>query len=243
MDPRRVKERWVDLRRTKESCSHSFLSRDLIASRVLACASATQPPVCQIQMDQSSFNPHSTRSTFFSRVYPTQQSSNNPRSFPSTTRSHTNALSFFGKSHTPHSAGRNSENHIASQDLQGGDGSTLLPPENTEDGSIYVGHKYPQYLSRNIEATGGRHPYDNMDSATHVSHSSRLKLSPSASRTGMLNGSLLSLESRFSVCKGASGKHRQRRSSDGFAGDIKQNPGGGEFPVAPNLWDTLTSLM
>jgi hypothetical protein len=141
-------------------------------------------------MDQNSFNSHSTRSTFFSRVYPTPQSSNNPRSYPSTTRPHTNAPSFFGKSHIPHSAARNPENHIASQILQGGDGPDLLPPANAEDGSIYVDHKYPQYLSRSIEATNNRHPYDNMDSATHVSHSSRLKLSLSASRTGMLSGSL-----------------------------------------------------
>jgi len=150
-------------------------------------------------MDQNSFNSHSTRSTFFSRVYPTPQLSNHPRSYPSTTRPHINAPSFFGKSHTPHSAGTNPENQIPSQILQGGDSSTLLPPANTEDGSIYVGHKYPQYLSRNIETTNSRHPYDNMGSATHVSHSSRLKLSLSASRTGMLNCSLLSLESRFSV--------------------------------------------
>jgi hypothetical protein len=147
------------------------------------------------RMDQNSFNSHSTRSTFFSRVYPTPQSSNNPRSYPSTTRPHTNAPSFFGKSHISHSAGRNSENHTSSQILQGGDGSVLLPPANTEDGSIYVGHKYPQYLSRSIEATNSRHPYDNMDSATHVSHSSRLKLSLSASRTGMLKW--LSFESRI----------------------------------------------
>ena len=140
-------------------------------------------------MDQNSFDSHSTRSTFFSRVYPTLQPSNNSRSYPSTTRPHTNAPSFFGKSHTPHLTARNPENLIASQILQGGDGSALSPPENTEDGSIYVGHKYPQYLSRSIKATNSRLPYDNMDSATRVSHSSRLKLSLSASRTGMLNGS------------------------------------------------------
>jgi hypothetical protein len=191
-------------------------------------------------MDQNSVNSHSTRSTFFSRVYPTPQLSNNPRSYPSTTRPHINAPSFFGKSHTPHSAGRNPENHIASQILQGGDGSALLPPENTEDGSIYVGHKYPQYLTRSIEATNSRHPYDNMDGATHVSHSSRHKLSLPAGRTGMLNVFFLSLESRFSVCKGAGGKHR---SLDDLAGDTKQDLGGGEFPVAPRLWDALTFLM
>ena len=151
-------------------------------------------------MDQNSFNSHSTRNTFSSRVYPTPQSSNNPRSYPSATRPHTNAPSFFGKSHVPHSAGRNPENYIASKILQGGDGSALLTRENTEDGSIYVGHKYPQYLSRSIEATDSRHPYD-MDSATHVSHSSRLKLSLSASRTGMLNGSFLGFESGFSVLR------------------------------------------
>ncbi|KAF8505610.1 hypothetical protein F5888DRAFT_453967 [Russula emetica] len=159
-------------------------------------------------MDQNSFNSHSTRSTFFSRVYPTPQSSYNPGSYPSTTRPHTNVPSFFGKGHIPHSAGRNPENHIASEILQGGDGSALLPPASTEDGSIYVGHKYPPYLSRGIEATNSRHPYDNMDSASHVSHSSRLKLSLSASRTG------------------AVGKHRQCRSPDDLAGDTKQNLGG-----------------
>jgi hypothetical protein len=143
----------------------------------------------------------------------------------------------------PHSAGRNSENHIASQILQENDGSALLPTANTEDGSIYVGHKYPQYFSRSIEATKSRHPYDNMDSATHVSHSSKLKLSLSASRTGMPNVSLLGLESRFSVCKGAGDKHRQCHSPDDLAGDTKQILGGGEFPVAPRLWGALTFLM
>jgi hypothetical protein len=188
-------------------------------------------------MDQNSFNSHSSRSTFFSRVYPTPQSSSNPRSYPSTTRPHTNAPSFFGKSHIPHSVERNPENHIASQIFQGGDGSALLSTANTEEGGIYVDHKYPQYLSRSIEAT------NNMDSATHVSHSSRLKLSLSASRTGMLNGSLLSLEFRFSVCKGARGKQRQCRSPDDLAGDTKPNLGGGEFPVAPKLCHALTFLM
>ena len=193
-------------------------------------------------MDQNSFNSHTSRSTFFSRVYPTPQSSNNSRSYPSTTRPHTNAPSFFGKSHTPHSAGRNPEDHIASQILQGDDGSASSPPANTEDVGIYVGHKYPQYLSRSIEPTDSRHPYNNVDSATHVSHSSRLKLSLSGSRTGMLNCSLLNLESRFSVCKGAGGKHRQRRSPDDLAGDTKQNLRGGEISV-PILWDALTCLM
>jgi len=149
-------------------------------------------------MDQNSFNSHSARSTFFSRVYTTPQSSNNPRPYPSTTRPHTNAPSFFGKSLLPQAAGRNPEIHIASQTLQGGDGSALLPPANAEDGSIYVGHKYPQY-SRSIEDTNSRHPYDNMDSATHVPHPSRLKLSLSATRTGMLNSPFPSLESGFSV--------------------------------------------
>ena len=162
-------------------------SHHVIQSRPLNwCHTAAYP---SDPMDQNS-NSHSTRSTFFSRVYPTPQSSNNPRSYPSTTQPHTSAPSFFGKSHIPHSAARNPENHIASQILQGGDGSALLPPANMEDSSIYVGHKYPQYLSRNIKETNSRHPYDNMDGATHVSHSSRLKLSLSASRTGMLNGSL-----------------------------------------------------
>jgi hypothetical protein len=237
-----VKERWVVVewsRRTKESCCH-FASRDPIASTSPWCHTAAHPTH---PMDQNSVNSHSTRSTFFSRVYPTPQSSNSPRSYPSTTRPHTNAPSFFGKSHTPHSAGRNPENHIANQNLQGGDGSALLPLENAEDGSIYVGHKYPQYLSRSIEATESPHPYDNMDSASHISHSSRHKLSLSASRTGMLDGTLLSLESRFSVCKGTRGKHRQCRSPDDLAGDKKQNLGGGEFPVAQRLWDALTFLM
>ena len=186
-------------------------------------------------MDQNSFNSHSTRSTFFSRVYSTPQSSNNPRSCLSTTRPHTNTPSFFGKSHTPHSTGRNPENRIAS------DGSALFPPANMEDGSIYVGHKYPQYLSRSIEATNSQHPHDNMDSVIPVPHSSRLKPSLSASRTGTLNDSLLSLESGFSVSKGAGGKPRQCRSPDDLAGDIKQDLGGGEFPV--KLWGALTSLM
>jgi hypothetical protein len=172
----------------KRVSSRSLPSRDPIASTRSTWCHITAYP--SDPMDQNSFDSHSSRSTFFSRVYPTPQSSNNPRSYPSTTRPHTNAPSFFGKSHIPHSAARNPENHITSQILQGGDGSALLPPENTEDGSIYVGHKYPQYLSRSIEATNSRHPYDNMDSATRVSHSSRLKLSLSASRTGMLNGSL-----------------------------------------------------
>jgi hypothetical protein len=169
---------------------HVIQSRPLVL--VPQCHTAAYP---SDPMDQNSLNSHSTRSTFFSRVYPTPQSSNNPRSYPSTTRPHTNAPSFFGKSHISHSAGRNPENHTASQILQGGDGSVLLPLANTEDGSIYVGHKYPQYLSRSIEATNSRHPYDNMDSAAHVSHSSRLKLSLSASRTGMLKW--LSFESRI----------------------------------------------
>lgn len=186
----RVKERWIDSQQYKGPCS-TFPSRDPIAStrHIAACRLS----FLQIAMDQNSFNSHSTRSTFFSRVYPTPQSSSNSRSYPSTTRPHTNAPSFFGKSHIPHSVERNPENHIASQSFQGGDGSALLPPATTEEGGIYVDHKYPQYLSRSIEAT------NNMDSAAHVSHSSRLKLSLSASRTGMLNGSLLSLESRFFV--------------------------------------------
>lgn len=163
------------------------LSHHVIQSRPLNWCHTAARLQSSDPMDQNSFNSHSTRSTFFSRVYPTPQPSNNPRSYPSTTRPHTNAPSFFGKSHTPHSAGRNPENHMASQILQGGDGSALLPPENAEDGSIYIGHKYPQYLTRSNEATDSRHPYDNMDSATHVSHSSRLKLSLSASRPGMLN--------------------------------------------------------
>ncbi len=155
---------------------------------------ATQPPI--LPMDQNSFNSHSTRSTFFSRVYTTPQLSNNPRS---TTRPHTNTSSFFGKSHISHLAGRNPEIHIASQVLQGGDSSALLPPANTEDGNIYVGHKYPQYFSRSVEDTNSQHPYDNMDRAIHVPHPSRLKLSLSASRNGMLSGPLLCLESGISV--------------------------------------------
>jgi hypothetical protein len=180
----------------KSHVGHSFRSREPIASVTTWCHTAA---CLSDPMDQNSFNSHSTRSTFFSRVYPSPQSCNNPRSYPLTSRPHTNTPSFFGKSHIPHLAGRSPENHIASEILQGGDGSALLPPENTEDGSIYVAHKYPQYPSRSIEATNSRHPYDNMDSATHVSHSSRLKLSLSAGRTGMLDGSLLSLEPRFSV--------------------------------------------
>jgi len=189
MDPRSEREDgWT--RSTKESCSHSFPSRGPIASTLVNwCHTAAYP---SDPMDQNSFNSHSTRSTFFSRVYPPQTSSN-PRSCLSTTRPHTNAPSFFGKSHIPHSAGRNPENQTASQISQGGD--ALLPPANTENGGIYVGHKYPQFLSRSIEATNSRHSYDNIDSATHVPHSSRLELSLSASRTGTLNGSLLSLGS------------------------------------------------
>jgi hypothetical protein len=53
----------------------------------------------------------------------------------------------------------------------------------------------------------------------------------------------LSLESKISVCKGATGKQRQCRSPDDLAGDTKQNLGGGEFPVTPKLWDALTFLM
>ena len=183
-------------------------------------------------MDQNPLKSHSNRSTFFSRVYTTPQPSNNPRSYPSTTRPHANTPSFFGKSHithTPHSAGRISESHISSQVLQGGDSSSL-PPANAEDGSIYVGHKYHRYFSRGIEDINNRNQYDNMDGATHVPHPSRLESSFPASRAGMLNGSLLSLQFGF-LCKGAGEKHRQYRSSDDLAGDEKQNLGGGKSPV------------
>lgn len=87
----------------------------------------------------------------------------------------------------PHSAGRNSEFHMAGQVLQGGDSSAPLPPANAENGSIYDGHKHRRYFSRSIEDTNSRHPYDNMDGATHVPHPSRLE---SSRRAGMLNSFL-----------------------------------------------------
>lgn len=166
---------------TKESLYPSFPPRDPIAS---TSRPAVPPqPFLQTLMDQNSFNSHSTRSTFFSRVYPTPQSSSNPRSHAPTTRLHAHTPSFFGKSHMPHSARRNSESHMAGQILQGGDTSALLPPANTEDGSIYVGHKYHRYFSRSIEDKNSRRSYDNVDGATHPS---RLESSLSASQAGML---------------------------------------------------------
>lgn len=150
-------------------------------------------------MDQNSLNSHTTRSTFFSRVYPTPQSSSNPRSHALTTRPHAKTPSFFGGGHMPHSAGRNSELHLAGQILQGGDSPAPLPLANTEDGSIYVGHKHHRYFSRSTEDKNSRHPYDNMDSATHVPHPSRLESSLSVSRAGMLNVSLTTLEFESSV--------------------------------------------
>jgi hypothetical protein len=85
------------------------------------------------------------------------------------------------------------------QIFQGGDSSAPLPPANAEDGSIYIGHKYHRYFSRNIEDTNSRHQYDDMDGATHVPYPSRLESSFSASQAGMLDGPLLSLEFEFSV--------------------------------------------
>jgi hypothetical protein len=165
------------------SSHHVIQSRPLVATFPL--------PFLQTPMD-----PHSSRSTFFSRVFTTPQPSNNPRSYPSTTRPHATTPSFFGKGHTPHSAGRNLESHMANQILQGGDSSASSPPVNTEDGSIYVGHKYHRYFSHSNEDANSRHSYDNMDGATHIPHPSRLEPS---SRAGMLNDSLLSLEFGFSV--------------------------------------------
>lgn len=165
----------------------------------LSRPSAPFPFLLQTSMDP--LKSHSSRSTFFSRVYTTPPS-NSPRSYLSTTRPHANTPSFFGKSHIthiPHSAGRISESHMPSQILQGGDSSASLPPANAEDGSIYVGHKYHRYSSRSIEDTNNRNQYDSMDGATNVPHPIRLESSFSASRAGMLDGSLLSLEFGFSV--------------------------------------------
>jgi hypothetical protein len=222
--------------------SHCIPSHHVIQSRLLRDRPYQCHPSLSFRplMDQNSFNSHSTRSTFFSRVYPTPQSSNNPRSHAPTTRPHAQTPSFFGKSHMPHSAGRNSEFHMAGQILQGGDTSASLPPANTEDDSIYVGHKYHRYFSRSIEDKNSRRSYDNVDGAAHVPHPSRLESSLSASRAGMLNGSFLTLEFEFSG-KGAGEEHRQCRSSDDLAGDLKQYPGGGERPIS-SLWYVLTSL-
>jgi hypothetical protein len=88
---------------------------------------------------------------------------------------------------------------MASQIRLGSDSSAPLPPANTENDSIYVGHKFHRYLSHSNEDTNNRHPYDNKDGATHIPHPSRLELSLSASRAGMLIDSLLSLEFGFSA--------------------------------------------
>jgi len=141
-------------------------------------------------MDQNSFESHSTRSNFLSRIYTTQRPSNSPRSHLSTTRPHVNTPSFFGKSHISHSVGRNPESHIPSAILQDGNSSSLLPHSATEDRSIYASHKTHQYLSHGVEDTSNQHTHDNMDGITHVPLPPRLEPSFYASRAGTSNNSL-----------------------------------------------------
>ncbi|KAI0303246.1 hypothetical protein BC826DRAFT_965799 [Russula brevipes] len=105
-------------------------------------------------MDLNSLKSNSSRNTFLSRVYTTPQPSSNPRAYLSTTRPRANTPSFFGKN-IPHSAGRSSESHLARAVLQRGDSSAPLRPADTEDGSIYAGHKNHRYVAHRNEDTPG----------------------------------------------------------------------------------------
>jgi hypothetical protein len=102
----------------------------------------------------------STHSTFFSRVYATPQSSNNPPHL-SATRPQSTAPSFFGKTHTSQLAGRRSECHTASTIRQDG-GSTSVPSVDTEDSSIYADLRTHRYFSRSIEGLNSRHSRGSM---------------------------------------------------------------------------------
>lgn len=144
-------------------------------------------------MDLNSLKSNSSRSTFLSRVYTTPQPSSNPRAYLSSTRPRANTPSFFGKN-IPHSAGRNSESHLARAVLQRGDSSAPLHPADTEDGSIYAGHKNHRYFAHSNEDTLGQHPYDSLSGTSHVLDAHRIEPQSHKSRAGMPNGSLLSLE-------------------------------------------------
>jgi hypothetical protein len=112
----------------------------------------------------------STHSTFFSRVYATPQSSNNPPHL-SATRPQATTPSFFGKAHTSHLAGRRSECHTATTIRQDG-GSASVPSVDTEDSSIYAGLRTHRYFSRSIEGLNSRHShgYIPVDESSCVPH-------------------------------------------------------------------------
>lgn len=148
-----------------------------------------QPLYCQPNpMDQTSFNPHSTRNNFFSRVCTTSMPSNAHRSYLSTTRPQLNTPSFFAKSHMSHPAGRNSEPHITRETFQAGDSSSLHPSA-TEDNNIYASHKAHRSFSRGVEDTNNRHAHDNMDGTTHGPLSPQLNSLFYTSRAGTSNSS------------------------------------------------------
>jgi hypothetical protein len=160
----------------------SFTSRDPVAPHS-SNAHSFISLLCTTTMDLNS-----SHSTFFSRVYAAPQSSNKP-SYLSATRPQASTPSFFGKSHIPHSAGRRSEPHTIRQD----DGSASLPPADTEDGSIYAGHKNHRYFSRSIEGANSRHPHGNMNEGSRVPHALKSGPALSTGQAGTLQNSVLSL--------------------------------------------------